>query len=140
MSDQASAFNVAQKSCAQADAFMSAFDETRQIGHDECAHLFAGVAAVRNSFGRNNTERGLESCEWIIGNFRACGGNSGNECGFSGIRKSDETEIAFAAEFARLMFTRSLMPGFREMLIAASAASTFYDHHAFAGLGEIGQH
>src|SRR5260370_18125541 len=49
-----------------------------------------------------------------------------------------EAKVAFFAGESVLVFARSLMPGLRKMLIAASAAATVRDQDALAGRSEIG--
>src|ERR1700675_1574030 len=136
MHDEASALDVAEEADAKAGTQMGAFDKSREIGDDESAAEF-GAVATRAAIRIDDAEIGLESGERIICDFRTRCGNYGNQCGFAGVRETDEADIGEQFQFEAQMalfagetvfvFTRSLMPGLGKILVAAAAASALRD-------------
>jgi len=146
MNKEARALNVAEEANTEAGAFMCAFNEAGEIGHDKSAAKLGAVPASA-AVGIDDAEVGLERGERIVGNFRACSRDHRDQSGFSGVRKTDQADIrekfqfeAKMALFPRkpiLVLARGLMPGLCEMLVAASAASSMNDQDALPRGGEI---
>src|SRR5271169_4973888 len=144
MHDEAGAFDVAEKTDAEAGAKMRAFNESGQIGDDKRAAEFRAMTASA-TVGIDDAEIGHERGERIIGDFGACGGNYRNKCGFACVRVTHQANIGEQFEFEAkvalftrrtvLMFARSLMPGLGKILITAAALR---DQHTLSGHGEIG--
>src|SRR5262249_6151996 len=134
--EQACTFDVAQKTDAEARAFVRAFNQAWQVRDDKRAAQYPSFAA-RAAVGTHNAQIWFESGEGIVRDFRPRGGNDGNQRRFSSVGKTDEANVreefqleAQMALFAGLTFfvlARSLVPRLGEMLIAASAASTVRD-------------
>jgi hypothetical protein len=76
--------NVPQESIAETVSFMRAFDQTRNVGDDERAK----VAQI------DNAEMRLQRRKWIVRNLRVRSGDGRDESGFSGIRKTNQTDIS----------------------------------------------
>ena len=142
MRDQPRTFQMFQKACAEARAFMRAFDQSRHIRHNKRATL----AGRRIGIGGNHTEMRLQRRERIRGNFRPRRGDARNQSGFSSIRETDQpyirqqfqfkAQVTFFAGLAVFMFARSLMPRPHEIRIAvaASAMSALGGQISLAGL------
>ena len=99
MRDQPRAFNVLQKSNAQAHPGMRAFDQAGQVRNNERAPAALFRWFSRSAVRGNNSEAGLQRRERIIGNFRMRRGNSRNERGFSDVRKSHEANVRKQLQF-----------------------------------------
>src|SRR5580692_6723518 len=129
MRDQARALQMLQETRAEADAFMRAFDQSGNIGHNKRAAMAGRGIGV----GGNHAEMRLQRRERIRCDFGARRGNARNQRGFSGVRETDEayirqqfqfkTQRAFFTGLAIFVFARSLMPRPDEMRIAIAAAT-----------------
>src|SRR5262245_1478289 len=142
---------MAQKTDAESCALVGAFDEARQIRHDEgaadrlpeCASIAGGTA-----LDAYDTEVWLKRGEWIIRNLGARSGNHRNQSGFSSVGETNEADVgekfeleaqvALFAGMAIFVFARCLVPGFCKILIAASAAPAMSNQNALAGSREVG--
>jgi len=83
---------MAEKAHAQSSAFMRALDQSRQIGHDECAAQFAAFftgAAV----SVHHTQIWFQRRKWIVRDLGPCRGNHRNQCRFSGVGESHQTDV-----------------------------------------------
>src|SRR5579871_4533486 len=130
---------MTKKLNSESVAEVRALDETRDVGHDEAAIvLHLDDAEVR-----------LERGERVIGDLRASGRNTGDQSGFSGVRKADQSDVREKLEFqteallfagtAGFMLRGGLVRGSGEAGVAASAASSAGDGEALAGLCEVVQ-
>src|SRR5215831_11671696 len=94
MNEKARALHVLEEADAEAGAFVGAFDEPGKIGDDERAAELATFLAGRTKAVRvDDTEIGFERRERIARYFRTRRGNNRNECGFSGVGKTDEADV-----------------------------------------------
>ena len=134
---------MAQKTDAEASAFVSAFDQTRQIGDHESAAdvvaFFACAAArrLRHTVCTNHAEIRFERGERIIRNFGPRSGNYRNQCGLARVGIANKADIGKQFQFepqaplltrlAIFVFARSLVPRLCEILITAAAAATVRD-------------
>lgn len=77
---------------------MSAFDQSWNIGDDEC--FFTAVE-------RDHAQLRFERREWIIGDFGTGGRDSRNQSGFADVGISDQANIGkqLQLEAERLLFT-----------------------------------
>ena len=85
-------FHVAEKTDAEAGAFVSAFDEAGEIGDDKGATEFRAVPTGA-SVGVDDAEIGFKRGEGIVGDFWARGRNDGNQSGFARIGEAHESDI-----------------------------------------------
>ena len=92
VNEEARALDMLQKANAEASALVRSFDEARKIGDDEGAAEFGAVAAGA-AVGVDDAEIWFERGERIVGDFGACGGDDGDERGFSCVGKTDEADI-----------------------------------------------
>ncbi len=144
MDQQASSFDVLKKTDTESGAQVGTFDQAWKIRDDEAAAEFPAGAAIGVDYAKIGFERG----ERIVSDFRAGGGDDGNQCGFTSVGKTDEADVGEKFEFeaemalfagaAVFVFARSLVPGFGEMLIATPAVTAVSDEHALAGSSQIG--
>ena len=140
MHQQASTLDVAKELRAQAGAFVGAFDQAGDVGDDEADFicLFADD---------HHAEIRLQGGEGIVGDFRARGGNTGNQRGLADVGKADqadigqelefETEDAFFAGASIFVLARGLMRGGGEAGVAAATASAMGDDDALIGAGKV---
>src|SRR5580704_7357650 len=129
MRDQARALQMFQEARAEADAFMRAFDQSGNIGHNKRAAMTRRGIGI----GGNHAEMRFKRREGIRSDLGPRRGNARNQRGFSGVRETDEAYVrqqfqfeaqrAFFAGLAVFVFARSLMPGPDEMRIAITAAA-----------------
>jgi len=146
MHDEAGTFDVTKETNAEAGAEVRAFDESGQIGDDKRAAEL-GAVATGAAVGIDDAEIGVERGERLFCDFWTRCGNHGNQCGLTRVRETNQpnigekfelkTKVAFCAGKAFLMFARSLMPGFRKMLIAAATFATLGNQHALSGYGQV---
>ena len=92
MNKEPRALDMTEEADAEAGAFVRAFDEAGEIGDDKGAAEFGAVPAGA-AVGVDDAEIGLERGEGIVGDLRTRGRDYGNQCGFSGVRKTDEADI-----------------------------------------------
>ena len=69
---------VPEKFMSQSNALRGTLDKSRDISNDKS---FSALEVY-------DTEIGIECCEMIIGNLWSCICDTGQQCGFSNIRKS----------------------------------------------------
>jgi len=62
---------------------VGAFDESGDVGHHESPEI--------GEF--DDSENGFKGGEWVVGDFRPCGGASRDERAFSGVRHTDESDV-----------------------------------------------
>ena len=82
MQQHAAALGVAEEFVAEADAFMRALDQARQIGHDEFAVIDFEHAELRMQRG-----------ERIVGDLRLGRAHGGEEGRLAGIGQADDAGI-----------------------------------------------
>ncbi len=82
MQKHAAALDMAEEMIAEAEAFMRALDQPRNIGE----HEFAAVAG-------DDAELRMQRREGIIGDLRLGGGDRGEEGRFAGIGQTDEAGV-----------------------------------------------
>src|SRR5882762_5123796 len=146
MYQQPRALHVPQKSNTQSRAFMSAFNQSRQVGDDVRSPdlaAFAAPSAVRVYYAQVRLQRSKR----IIRNLRPRRGYHRNQRRFTRIRKAHkpyvgqqsqlQPQLPLLAGMPILMLPRSLMPRFREILIPASPAPTLRHQHSLSGCGQI---
>src|SRR5271156_3795620 len=129
MCDKARALQMFQEARAEADAFMRAFDQSGNIGHDKRAAMTRRGIGV----GGNNAEMRFKCREGIRRNFRTSRRDARNQRGFSSVGETDQayvrqqfqfkTQRAFFTGYAVFVFARGLMPGANEVRIAIAAAT-----------------
>ena len=68
----------------ESDTFRSTFDETGDISHDKAA----SVSQIYD------TLHGIQSCKMIIGDLWFCIAHSGEQSGFSYVRKTNQSYIS----------------------------------------------
>ena len=83
MHEHGAALDVPQKLVAEAVSFVCAFDETRNIGNDEC------LLVIRFDDAEVRDERG----EWIVGDFRFGGADHRDQRRLAGIRQTDDSHV-----------------------------------------------
>src|ERR1700745_143699 len=129
MRDQTCPFDVLQEASTKPSSVMGALDEARQIGDDERA---AG-SRCRVGIGGDHAEMRLERRERIRSDLRTCRRNARDQCGLTGVRKTNEahireqfqfeTQVAFLAGMSVFMLARRLMPRSNELRIAVTTAT-----------------
>ena len=67
----------------ESDTFRSTFDETGDISHDK-------AASVTQIY---DTLHGIQGCKMIIGDLRLCVAHTGEQGGFSDVRKTDKPYV-----------------------------------------------
>src|SRR5271156_5782092 len=145
MRDQARTLQMFEETRAEADAFMRAFDQARNISH----HKRAPVTGRGIWIGGDHAEMRFQGGERIGRDFRTRGRDARNQRGFYGVRETDETDVRqqlqfkpqreFFAGLAIFVLAWSLMPGPDEMriAIAAAAVAALGREIALARLGQI---
>ena len=124
MQQQTAAVNMPQECMSQTGALGCAFNNTRNIRHHKGFTLTnADYTQIRHQCGK-----------MIIGNLRPCRGCHGQQCGFTYIRKANQTYICQKLQFqtdfqllsreARLGKTRSLTGWCSKMDITPAATAT----------------
>ena len=110
----------------QADSLplVGAFDDARNVGHDEGPVVPVG----------DNPEIGLQGGEGIVGDLGFGRGNAGEEGGFAGVRESYETyvredfqfhdEPSFHSILSRLCVAGGLLGSALEVVVAIASAAT----------------
>lgn len=135
----AGALDVAEEGDAEAVAFAGTFDEARDVGHDE------GFAA--EFIHGNNAEYGLFGGEGVGGDFGFGGGKAADESALASVRETDEADVGEELHFeaerevltgdAVFFFSRGLVGGGGEVLVATTAATAFGDNELLAVEGEV---
>ena len=130
---------MAQEAVAQSVALVRAFDQPRNVGHDERALVV----------GLDHAQVGLERGEWIIGDFGARGRNARDQRGFARVRETDQPDVgqelqfqadaAFPAGPAGLVLGRGLVGRGGKMLVTAPAAPAVAHDEPVAVLDKIVQ-
>ena len=129
-------FDMAEKSVAEAGAFMRALDQAGNIGEHEFAPLRVHDAKLR-------VQRG----EGIVGDLRFCRADDREEGRLAGIGQADEARVgdqlqpqpdpALFAFLARIGVARRAVGGGLEMRVAEAAIAAFGQHEFFAERGEV---
>jgi hypothetical protein len=137
MNQQTGALDVPQKLNSEAVAFVRAFDDAGNIGHNERAV----IAEL------NDAEVRFERGERVIGDLGSGGGDARDQRALAGIRKADQTHIGQEFEFqpqlelvaflARFVLGGRLMRRGGEPGIAFTAAAAARDGEHLTGRGEI---
>ena len=136
----ARAFDVSQELVAQAGAGVGAFDQARDVGHDERAVDIELHDAEVRRFGR----------ERIVGDFRAGARDAAQQRALAGVRFADEADVGddfqLEREAARFAFVaarvlaRGLVGGRFEARVAFAAFAAVGGDHLLAGRRQILQH
>src|SRR5436190_20678622 len=139
MKQRRATLDVTQELVTEAVTFVRPFDETRNVGYDEC------LIVIRP----DNAEIRSESSKGIVGDLWLRRADDGDQRRFSRIRKSDDADIgdqlqldeklALFAFVARLRESRRLTGRCREMLVAPPAAPALRNLHALALGREVGE-
>ena len=137
---QARALDVAEKLHAQASAFVSAFDQARDVGDHEADFVLLVT-------DRDDAEIRLQSGEGVVGDFGAGGGDAGDQRGLADVGIADQADIseefefeaedAFLAGTSFFVLARSLMGGGRKACVATAASAPVGDDDALVGMGEV---
>ena len=133
------AFDMAQEPQTESFALRGAFDDAWDVGDAE------GLVVVVLHYA----EVGCESGEGVVGDFGFSCRHDRKECGFSGIRETDESDIgedfefdydpSFFGGFARLGVARRLVGGGFEMVVAPTATSAASDNGGLVVFGDFAQ-
>ena len=129
---------MAEEAVAEADAFMGAFDQARNVGE----HEFAAVDV-------NHAELRMQRGERIVGDLRLGGADGGEKRRFAGIRQANDAGIGdqlepqpdgeLGAGLAGIGMARRAVGRAFETRIAETAIAAMRQHDALAELGEIGK-
>src|SRR4029077_1996208 len=132
------ALDMSEEAVAEADAFVGAFDQTRNIGE----HKFATVDV-------DHPELRMQRRKWIIGNLGLGRAHGGKEGRLAGVRQADDAGVGnelepqpnrkFDAELTWIGATRRAIGRTLEVGIAEAAIAAVGKHGALPDLGEIGQ-
>src|SRR5215472_4307715 len=127
-----------EKAVAKTDAFMGAFDQSRDIGEHELAPIDV-----------DHTELRMQRGEWIVGNLGLGCAHRGEKSGFAGVWKADNPGIGDELEpqpnreldagLAGIGVTRRAIGRAFEMGIAESAIAAARQHNALFDFGQVGQ-
>ena len=139
MQQHGAAFDVAEEAVAEAGAFVRALDQAGDVGEDE--FLRRGQA--------DDTELRVERGEGVVGDLGFCGGDDGQEGGFTGVGQADKAGVgdqlqaqpdpAFLAHPALGGLAGGSVGGGLEVGVAEAAIAATQQGDPFAGDVEVGE-
>src|SRR5579872_1666387 len=99
MREQPGALDMPQKTDAESDAGVRAFDKSRKIGDDKCAPTTSLGRFAQSAICGNYAESRLKCREWIVCNFRMRSRDARNQRGFPGVREAHQPHIGQQFQF-----------------------------------------